>query len=105
MVGDGGTFPNKGQKPINLQQDSGETFSATFQTAKVNWPLMTAGLICDKSYEILMRSEIAVVRMLAAEEVLDFHRKPDGPYNARLTLKAPSAGRGKVRCHRPRSLR
>ena len=94
IVGDGGILPNQGEKELNLASEQGE-FGCTFQIAKVTRPLMSAGLICDKGFRIVMEDTFAsVIRKSDGVEVLRFVRKHGGLYLARLRLKAPFGRRG-----------
>ena len=94
VVGDGGELPNLGEKCLRLETEAENQLEATFQVAKVTRPLMSAGLICDRGYEIFMNDVKAEVRTTQGRVVLTFHRRNKGLYKAVLKLKAPFGGRG-----------
>ena len=78
MVGDGVLLPNLGEKCLNLEADHGEQFQTTFQIARVTRPLMSAGLICDKGYVIIMDKEKAIVKAPDGVEVCRCRRNNGG---------------------------
>ena len=74
-VGDGGDLPSQGKKTLSLESEDGkEQFETIFTIAKVSRPLMSAGLICDKGYDIHMSAERANITS-SGKVVLTFTRE------------------------------
>ena len=98
LVGSGERVPNQGEVHLSLEATGPDAhpLTSTFQVAKVSHPLMSVGRLCDAGMKVEFEKNRANVIAPDASVACVFERQGSGLYLAKLKLKGPSPGFGRL---------